>query len=131
MPSSETQKGFDLETTYLSLPDGPDVTRLAVAPDFWETIEQRDDLGERLVAVFRFDADWTSWEVHPEGDEVVVLLSGAVDLVLDEPGGERVVELRDRAAAIVPRGVWHTANVHAPSEALHITRGEGTTHRPR
>jgi len=64
--------------------------------------------------------------------EVVVLFSGAVGLVLDEPGGLYVVELRDRGAtAIVPRGVWHTANVPAPGEALHITRGEGTTHRPR
>jgi len=132
MPSSASEKGFDLATDYLSLPDGPDVARLEVGPDFWETIEERTDLGERLVGVFRYDADWSSWEVHPEGDEVVVLLAGAVDLVLDLPGGERRVELRDRGAtAIVPRGVWHTADVLASGEALHITRGEGTTHRPR
>lgn len=127
-----SEKGFDLATTYLSLPDGPDVTQLEVGPDFWETIEERTDLGERLVGVFHYEADWTSWEVHPEGDEVVVLISGAVDLVLDEPGGPHVVELRDRGAtAIVPRRVWHTANVSGPGEALHVTRGKGTTHRPR
>jgi len=63
--------------------------------------------------------------VHPDGDEIVVLLSGAIDLVLDEPGGERTVELRGRAAAIVPRGVWHTANVHGPARRCHITRGAG------
>ena len=51
--------------------------------------------------------------------------------MLDQSGGPRTVELRDRAAAVVPRGVWHTANVFGPSEALHITRGAGTTHRPR
>jgi mannose-6-phosphate isomerase-like protein (cupin superfamily) len=131
MTAKPSDKGLDLETTYLVLADGPDARRIEVGPDFWQTIEQRDDLAGRMVAVFRYDADWNSWEVHPDGDEIVVLLSGAVDLVLDEPGGERVVELRDRGAAIVPGGVWHTANVFGPSEALHITRGVGTTHRPR
>ena len=126
-----TSKGFDLATSYLVLADGPDAKRIEVGPDFWETIDERTDLAGRLVAIFPYDADWTSWEVHPDGDEIVVLLSGAVDLVLDLPGGQRTVELRDRGAAVVPRGVWHTANVLAPSEALHITRGEGTTHRPR
>jgi len=128
---STATKGFDLATTYLALADGPDARRIEVGPDFWQTIDQRDDLAERLVAIFAYDADWNSWEVHPDGDEIVVLLSGAVDLVLDLPGGERTVELRNRNAAVVPRGVWHTANVRCPSEALHITRGAGTTHRPR
>ena len=93
------EKGFDLETNYLVLADGPERKRIEVGPDFWQTIDQRDDLAGRLVGVFRYDADWNSWEMHPDGDEIVVLLSGAVDLVLDEAGGERTVELRDRAAA--------------------------------
>jgi mannose-6-phosphate isomerase-like protein (cupin superfamily) len=131
MSAPKTEKGFDLETTYLVLADGPDAKRIEVGPDFWQTIDQRDDLAGRMVGVFRYDADWNSWEVHPDGDEIVMLLSGAVDLVLEEPGGERVVALRDRAACVVPRGVWHTANAHGPSEALHITRGAGTRHRPR
>ena len=128
---SRTEKGLDLRTTFLSLADGPDAVPLEVGPDFWETINERDDLAERLVGVFAYDSDWDSWEVHPEGDEIVMLLSGAADLVLDEPGGERIIELRDRATAIVPRGVWHTLTVHEPGEALHITRGEATQHRPR
>ena len=131
MTATRTQQGFDLETSYLVLADGPAAKRIDVGLDFWQTIDQRDDLAGRLVGVFRYDADWKSWEMHPDGDEIVVLLSGAVDLVLDLPGGPRTVELRDRGAAVVPGGVWHTANVLGPSEALHITRGAGTTHRPR
>jgi mannose-6-phosphate isomerase-like protein (cupin superfamily) len=124
-------KGFDLATNYLVLADGPEAQRIEVGPDFWEKIAERTDLSGRLVGIFAYGADWTTWEVHPDGDEIVVLLSGAVDLVLDLPGGHRTVELRDRGAAIVPGGVWHTANVFGPSEALHITRGVGTDHRPR
>jgi mannose-6-phosphate isomerase-like protein (cupin superfamily) len=126
-----TDPVFDPTDTYVHIADGPAATLLEVGEDFWDTIASRTDLGDgRLVCAFHFSEDWTSWEVHPAGDEIVILLSGAIDLVLDEPGGERVVPLRDRGACIVPRGVWHTARVHAPSEALHITRGAGTEHRP-
>jgi mannose-6-phosphate isomerase-like protein (cupin superfamily) len=133
MTTPRSDKGFDLESNYLILADGPDAQRIDVGPDFWQKIQERKDLDAgRLVGVFRYERDWDSWEVHPAGDEIVVLLSGAVDLVLDEPGGERIVALRDRTACIVPRGVWHTANVlGGPAEALHITRGAGTRHRPR
>ena len=62
------------------------------------------------------------------GDELVYLISGAIDRVLFEDTGERVVGLRGRGACLVPRGVWHTARVHEPSEALHITRGAGILH---
>jgi oxalate decarboxylase/phosphoglucose isomerase-like protein (cupin superfamily) len=68
--------------------------------------------------------------VHPAGDELVILLSGAVDLVLEESDGERVVPLRSGETCIVPQGVWHTARVNEPSEAIHITRGAGTEMRP-
>ncbi len=124
-------KGFDLETTYLVLADGPEARRIEVGPDFWQTIDQRGDLAGRMVAIFRYEADWNNWEMHPDGDEIVMLLSGAIDLVLEEAGGERTVELRDRSTVIVPRGIWHTANARGPSEALHITRGAGTRHRRR
>ena len=68
--------------------------------------------------------------MHPAGDELVYLLSGSMDLVLFEDGGERLVPLRGRVACVVPRGVWHTARVHEPSEVLHVTRGAGTEHEP-
>jgi hypothetical protein len=122
---------FDLTDTYVHITDGPEAIPLEVGDDFWEKIATRTDLGDgRLVSAFRFDADWDNWERHPAGDEIVILLSGSVDLVLDEPGGERAICLRGRGACIVPRGIWHTARVHEPCETLHITRGAGTEHRP-
>lgn len=54
----------------------------------------------------------------------------AVDLILDEEGAERVVELRGRSGCVVPRGVWHRGVVHSPGDVLHITRGDGSQHRP-
>jgi hypothetical protein len=31
---------------------------------------------------------------------------------------------------VVPKGAWHTAVVHEAGEALHVTHGNGTVHRP-
>jgi mannose-6-phosphate isomerase-like protein (cupin superfamily) len=122
---------FDPLATFVHLPDGPAATLLEVTPDFWERLEERGDLhGGRLISAYRFEKDWASWERHPAGDEVVVQLAGAMDFVLDEGGRERSVPLRGRAALVVPRGVWHTARVLAPSEAIFVTRGAGTEHRP-
>jgi mannose-6-phosphate isomerase-like protein (cupin superfamily) len=122
---------FDPLETYVQLSDGPDATLHAVGPDFWQTIGTRDELrGGRLMSAYRFTEDGTSWERHPAGDELVVQLTGAMDLILDETNGERTVSLKGRAAVIVPRGVWHTARVFEPSEAIFITRGDGTEHRP-
>ena len=123
---------FDPLATFVHLPDGPAATLLEVTPDFWQKLETRTDLhGGRLITAYRFDADWTSWERHPAGDELVLQLSGAMDFVVDEGRTERTVALRGRAALVVPRGAWHTARVLEPSEAIFVTRGEGTEHRAR
>ena len=123
---------FDLATTYVQLDDGPRALAVEVDDEFWQTIDRRSELqGGRLVGRFHNAQDWDIWEMHPAGDEVVCLLSGAIDVVLDEPDGERVVELEAGRTCIVPRGVWHRAIVRKPGDTLHITRGEGTQHRPR
>ncbi|NJL57754.1 hypothetical protein HC928_23450 [bacterium] len=28
-------------------------------------------IGHELISCYEFEADWTSWEVHPHGDEIV------------------------------------------------------------
>ena len=121
---------FDLDETYIHL-DLPNATELAVGPDFWQTIDQRTELSRGyLMMVGPMDATWTSWERHPVGEEIVYLLSGSVDFVLDLPGGDQTVELRGRACCIVPRNTWHRAIVHEAGDMLFVTPGEGTSHRP-
>src|SRR6185295_7186196 len=132
-PSSSSNGAFDPFGTFVHLPDGPEARPVPVTADFWQTIDRRTDLhAGRMVTANRFAsaADWPHWERHPAGDEIVCLLSGELDLVIEQDGRERVVELRGRSACIVPRGTWHRGVVRGPSEALFITRGEGTEHRP-
>jgi hypothetical protein len=122
---------LDLAATYLHLEDGPAATPHEGGGAFWRNIDRRTELQEgRLVCVFAMSGDWPHYEMHPIGDEVVYLLSGAMALVLEMPEGKRVVELQPGRACVVPRGVWHRGLVRAPGEALFITRGKGTQHRP-
>ena len=95
--------------------------------------ERHADDGEegRLVSSYRFTEDWTSWEMHPAGAEVVVCLEGSMTLI-QEIGGEEVrTSLAPGEYAINPPGVWHTADVTAEAVGLFITAGAGTQHRPR
>ena len=129
------QPAFDLVNTFVHLNDDGVATPIEVDETFWQELmggggERRLNDG-RLVMNFEFTDNWEQWEMHPAGDELVYLVSGSVDLILEGNGGESVIELRKgNAACLVPRGVWHTARVHQPSEVLHITPGAGTQHRP-
>jgi mannose-6-phosphate isomerase-like protein (cupin superfamily) len=126
---------FRAVDTYLHLgPDGSSVP-LEVNASFWEDLTSGafEHLGPgRLVSTYDFNANWESWERHPAGEEVVVLISGALEFVLDMGEGERTVRLCEPGQfLLVPRGAWHTANVDRQATALFITPGEGTEHRPR
>lgn len=103
--------------------------------DWYEAYSKRaaaDGSEGRLVSLFDFASDWDSWEMHPQGDELVVCLSGEMTLIQEHPDGAVHAEtLMPGQYLINPAGVWHTANIPRPASALFITAGEGTQHRPR
>jgi mannose-6-phosphate isomerase-like protein (cupin superfamily) len=129
-------EAFDLASTFVHLGLGSTAT---VLPDFTWTAECLDAYAARfasdgndgrLVCITPQSETWDTWERHPAGEEVVVLLSGRIDLVQDLDGVEHVVALRPGQAMVNPVGVWHTARVHEPGVALFITPGAGTEHKP-
>ena len=103
--------------------------------EWYEEYTERhgDDLDEgRLVSLFRFEEPWTSWEVHPSGEEVVCCMQGHMTLHQElADGSVQSHELGPGDYAINPRGVWHTADADSPVVALFITAGKGTENRPR
>ena len=123
---------LDLTSTYLDLRADGDVAPITVDASFWEDISSgaRTDMDGTTVSAHDYTGDW-SWERHPSGDEVVLLLSGAATFVLEVDGDEQRVHLRAGEAVVVPRGTWHRAEVGEPTRAVHITPGAGTDHRPR
>ena len=104
-----------------------------VTPDVYAKLARDFDgfKGRVLVSRHDFESDWGTWEMHPGGDELVVLLSGAVEMVLDEGGTHRRVTLSTAGEfVVVPRGTWHTARTSVPASMLFVTPGEGTQNRP-
>jgi quercetin dioxygenase-like cupin family protein len=86
----------------------------------------------RLVAMHTFSAPWSTWEMHPAGDEVVVCTAGEITLIQELPGGGTdTVTLHAGEYAVNPPGVWHTADVADQATAIFITVGLGTENRPR
>jgi mannose-6-phosphate isomerase-like protein (cupin superfamily) len=131
---------FDLFGSHLHLDARGDALLIEDSAEFWSQL-MRGDLrrpevarvaGEPgyLVAAFHLRENLNHWERHPQGDEVICLLSGSADFILEEPQGERTVALRKRQSFVVPKGTWHRIVVHEPSDALFVTFGRGTEHKP-
>lgn len=124
---------YNITSTFLRLRSDVTIEPIPVEDNFWQTLAQGgygNFHNEYLVTCHAFDRDWSSWEMHPNGDELVCLLEGAVTFMLEETGGNRALELGQSGDyLIVPKGVWHTARVRGPSRVLFITAGEGTRHR--
>lgn len=124
---------LNLSSTHLRLRSDLTTEALTVDDSFWPRLgsgQLGDFRNECLVASFSFDADWSSWEMHPAGDEIVCLLSGRATFVLERAQGQDTVELRAPGDfLVVPKGIWHTARTDEPCTMLFITPGENTQHR--
>jgi quercetin dioxygenase-like cupin family protein len=69
-------------------------------------------------------------EVHPDGDELLYLIAGAVTVCLELSDGDRAVDLGAGDAVVVPKGIWHRITLRAPGRLIHITPGPNGDHRP-
>lgn len=120
---------YPLDAVRMILRPDAGVSPKSVSPQFYAELEREYDSfkGHSLVQTAEFSEDWSTWEVHPNGDELVYLLHGDVDFALWEKGKERIITVNTPGdVLIVPRGIWHTARPRALSKLLFITPGEGT-----
>ena len=58
------------------------------------------------IYVGRFSGE-TPWERHPDADELLHVLEGAVDITLLTDGGMTQVSVSAGSVCVVPRGLWH------------------------
>ena len=132
---------IDLLKNYLLLePDGTAVP-LPGGGEFWSQLMSgnatdpgiRRLMGSekgRLLSALPMVADWTNWEMHPAGDELLFMLEGKATFILELAEGMKEVALSAGRLLVIPKGVWHTAKVSEPACLLAITAGLGTQHRP-
>jgi len=121
---------FDLESTYLGLDGAGGVTAVPGGPAFWKTVHENPAALRTLITVGTGDGDWKQWEMHPHGDEVLIVLEGSVRMVFERDGGEETHDISAGATLIVPAGTWHTARGQKNLRMLFMTFGKGTDHKP-
>ncbi len=124
----------EILSTYLHVRDGGKTDAIPVSDAFWEELAggayPQLDQG-RLMSAFTFSEPWSTWERHPAGEELVMLLAGVATVVLEESGQERAVQLSEPGSyVLVPPNIWHTAKTSVPTTLLFLTPGSGTEHRP-
>lgn len=103
--------------------------QLQVSSDIYQRLDEQYDQfrSHTLISAHQFTEDWSTWEKHPAGDEMVVLITGHAELILRKASGDESVELKEPGSfVLVPRDTWHTARVSEPTSMLFITPGEGT-----
>jgi mannose-6-phosphate isomerase-like protein (cupin superfamily) len=64
------------------------------------------------------------WEMHPEQDELLYLLEGAIDVYLRadlEKSEEDTLHVTQGQACLIPKEMWHRQVVVAPCKMLFLT----------
>ncbi len=121
-----------LKTTPVVLkPDMTTERRDATKSDFYPALDADFGgfRGHALISQYTFESDWGMWEMHPKGDETIVLMSGCVEFVYVVGADTVSVTLNEPGDyVVIPMGAWHTANTSVPTSALFVTPGEGTEH---
>jgi mannose-6-phosphate isomerase-like protein (cupin superfamily) len=74
------------------------------------------------------DVHYPVWEMHTAGDELLILVSGALVVELRLDGRTATTALVAESAFVVPAGVWHRLIVCEPSVLIAITPRHGTRH---
>lgn len=68
-------------------------------------------------------------ERHPDGDEVLYLISGRVRIVfVDQPIED--IDVKPGDGLVVPAGVWHRVDILEPSQIVYLTPGPNNEYLP-
>jgi mannose-6-phosphate isomerase-like protein (cupin superfamily) len=129
--SGGAMTALDLDKHGLFLDGAGGVEAVPTGPDFYEKIKAMPHLGGTMVSLGLGKGTSKKWEMHPKGEEVLVILEGSPDVLFKHADGrEEKTPTRPGQAVIVPRGVWHRTVGTPGWKILYLTYGEGTLHKP-
>ena len=124
-------KARDLSKNFIHLRDNASAELIPVT---WRLFSGEGARYDRLLGAVDFtssaDLHGSAEEMHPGCDEVLYLVSGALEVVLHREEGEHRIELDSGQAAIIPRGVWHRLSMRRPGRLLFINSRTGMESRP-
>ena len=67
-------------------------------------------------------------ERHPDGDEILYLISGRVRVVFVD-SDEADIDVKPGDGLVVPKGLWHRVDILEPSEIVYLTPGPNNEYR--
>ena len=68
-------------------------------------------------------------ERHPDGDEILYLISGKVRVVFVD-GDADDIDVSPGDGLVVPKGTWHRVDILEPSQIVYLTPGPNNQFRP-
>jgi len=68
-------------------------------------------------------------ERHPDGDEVLYLISGRVRVVFPDSAVDDI-DVKPGDGLVVPKGMWHRVDILEPSQIVYLTPGPNNEYRP-
>jgi quercetin dioxygenase-like cupin family protein len=77
-----------------------------VTPDGKASFWIGDPFNGGMISVGRFSGQ-SPWERHPDGDELVHVLDGEVEITVLAEAGPLHTTVRAGSVFIVPKGLWH------------------------
>lgn len=134
--SDATDKPLNLRDFALVLDTQQQIHALPTGPELYPQLDSqfKQFHGCVLLSEYAFSENWACFEVHPVGDEVLYLLSGRCELLLEHQGQlQRILFDTPGQVQVIPKGCWHSADI-IPGETCRIlfyTPGAGSEHRPR
>jgi mannose-6-phosphate isomerase-like protein (cupin superfamily) len=124
---------LNIEKEFIVLDDNLDAHVEALDEGLFERLSNNygDFNNCKLISCFHFEKDWPTWEIHPHGDEIVILLSGEVTFILQLEGGDQQITVSEPGSCvIVPKNTWHTAKTTTQTKMLFVTPGKDTQNKP-
>lgn len=82
-------------------------------------------IGEVNICVSRF-SQHPKWEIHPNGEEVLVGISGELSLIIFETAGPKTIVLKSGDVAVIPKNTWHSPIPHGEVSVLNMGDYAGT-----
>jgi mannose-6-phosphate isomerase-like protein (cupin superfamily) len=98
---------------------------------------QADDIKARLrhlaeghvlgvLAISSSDDLHAEWEMHPAGDEVLIMLTGKLNVEYSDGVRGGASSLGSGQAMVMPKGVWHRLALREPGLLLSLSPLQGT-----
>ena len=129
MKANITIKTFPLSGTAIHIP--PDLNASVFRGEHLKARLQQLPNG-LLLGAFQIardvDAHSHIWEMHPVGDEILVMVTGALEVEYADESHHGTCSLGTGEAMVMPRGFWHRLALREPGLLLTLTPLEGTRH---